>query len=250
MGSPLPISIAGRGLLKSRTPSSLRVRQHPAAAAPTDERQQESGRNKAAWAAPCPTSLLPLPEIRCNKIRCKYCWLTVWQTSPPSSLTIQPVSWLRLKLATLSHILVQEDEEEDIEIKGVPGFCWTREKAEWLWSRQTTEQFGVATTIEALKSENRNKLKIMIKAIRKSYQFSAISTDGVVDRPQRQKHCRWHRRTKAGTLCHKGNPQGRVGGTCTNPLWRRRSKEAMENVTKYLCLQHSCTIFFLCLDGE
>ena len=133
-GSPLPISIAGRGLLKSRTPSSLRVRQHPAAAAPTDERQQESGRNKAAWAAPWPTSLLPLPEIRCNiiilKIRCKHCCLTVWQTSPPSSLTIQPVSWLRLKLATLSHILVQEDEEEDIEIKGVPGFCWTREKAE------------------------------------------------------------------------------------------------------------------------
>ena len=129
-GSPLPMSIASRGLLKSRIPSSLRVRQHPAAAAPTDERQRESGRNKAAWAAPCPTSLLPLPEIRCNKIRCKHCCLTVWQTSPPSSLTIQPVSWFRLKLATLSHILVQEDEEEDIEIKGVPRFCWTRAKAE------------------------------------------------------------------------------------------------------------------------
>ena len=85
---------------------------------------------------------------------------TVWQTSPPSSLTTQPVSRLRLKLATLSQILIQAEGEA----KEVVGLDWsrvelvdwsrvgTRAKAEWLWSRHTTEPLGVATTIEALKS--------------------------------------------------------------------------------------------------
>ena len=85
---------------------------------------------------------------------------TVWQTSPPSSLTTQPVSRLRLKLATLSQILIQAEGEA----KEVVGLDWsrvelvdwsrvgTRAKAEWLWSRHITEPLGVATTIEALKS--------------------------------------------------------------------------------------------------
>ena len=84
---------------------------------------------------------------------------TVWQTSPPSSLTTQPVSRLRLKLATLSQILIQAEGEAK-----VVGLDWSRvelvewsrvgirAKAEWLWSRHTTEPLGVATTIEALKS--------------------------------------------------------------------------------------------------
>ena len=85
---------------------------------------------------------------------------TVWQTSPPSSLTTQPVSRLRLKLATLSQILIQAEGEAK-EVVGL-GWSWvelvdwsrvgTRAKAEWLWSRHTTEPLGVATTIEALKS--------------------------------------------------------------------------------------------------
>ena len=89
-----------------------------------------------------------------------YC--TVWQTSPPSSLTPQPVSRLRLKLATLSQILIQAEGEakvvgldwsrvELVEWSRV-GLDCTRAKAEWLWSRHTTEPLGVATTIEALKS--------------------------------------------------------------------------------------------------
>ena len=80
---------------------------------------------------------------------------TVWQTSPPSSLTTQPVSRLRLKLATLSQILIQAEGEA----KEVVGLDWsrvgldcTRAKAEWLWSHHTTEPLGVATTIEASKS--------------------------------------------------------------------------------------------------
>ena len=85
---------------------------------------------------------------------------TVWQTSPPSSLTTQPVSRLRLKLATLSQILIQAEGEA----KEVVGLDWSRvelvewsrvgirAKAEWLWSRHTTEPLGVATTIEASKS--------------------------------------------------------------------------------------------------
>ena len=84
---------------------------------------------------------------------------TVWQTSPPSSLTTQPVSRLRLKLATLSQILIQAEGEAK-----VVGLDWSRvelvewsrvgirAKAEWLWSRHTTEPLGVATTIEASKS--------------------------------------------------------------------------------------------------
>ena len=84
---------------------------------------------------------------------------TVWQTSPPSSLTTQPVSRLRLKLATFSQILIQAEGEAK-----VVGLDWSRvelvewsrvgirAKAEWLWSRHTTEPLGVATTIEALKS--------------------------------------------------------------------------------------------------
>ena len=52
---------------------------------------------------------------------------TVWQTSPPSSLTTQPVSRLRLKLATLSQILIQAEGE----VK-VVGLDWSRvELVEW-----------------------------------------------------------------------------------------------------------------------
>ena len=76
-------------------------------------------------------------------------------------MTTQPVSRLRLKLATLSQILVQAegDEAEQVEVKNAVGFGWLRAKAEWLWSRQTTEPFGVATTIEALKSVDTRMLK-------------------------------------------------------------------------------------------
>ena len=56
----------------------------------------------------------------------------MWQTSPPSSLTTQPVSPLRLKLATLSQIFVQVegDEEEQVEVKNEVGFGRSRAKAE------------------------------------------------------------------------------------------------------------------------
>ena len=56
----------------------------------------------------------------------------MWQISPPSSLTTQPVSGLRLRLATLSQILVQAegDEAEQVEVKNVFGFGWLRAKAE------------------------------------------------------------------------------------------------------------------------
>ena len=47
---------------------------------------------------------------------------TVWQTSPPSSLTTQPVSRLRLKLATLSQIFVQVEGGGLEEVRSVVGF--------------------------------------------------------------------------------------------------------------------------------
>ena len=46
----------------------------------------------------------------------------MWQTSPPSSLTTQPVSRLRFKLATLSQIFVQVEGDELEEGRSVVGF--------------------------------------------------------------------------------------------------------------------------------